>query len=105
MRIHISGEITDDVRKDEDGSRYHISADGTEYEVVTRGRQAIKDYLFVRKHQQVEIEGILEAKRIFIEKAKIRLKNEKECASQKNSGREGEKDEDTRGTTNGGKQL
>lgn len=82
MRIHITGEVIDESVKEDSGTKYHVLADETEYEVVAKGRQAIKDYLFVRKHQQVEIEGILEAKRIFLEKAKIRLREEKKRKSE-----------------------
>lgn len=73
MWIHIAGEVMDEMIEGKNSSRYHILVDGTEYEVIVKGRQAIKDYLFVRKHQQVEIEGTLEAKKIFSEKARIQL--------------------------------
>ena len=73
MWIHIAGEVMDEMVEEENSSRYHISADGTEYEVIVKGRQAIKDYLFVRKHQQVEIYGTLKAKKIFSEKTRIQL--------------------------------
>lgn len=81
MRIHIAGKVVDDMVEEGNSARYHIRADGTEYEVVARGGQAFKDYLFVRKNQQMEIEGILKAKRIYLEKAKIRLKEKKERQS------------------------
>ena len=73
MWIHIAGEVMDEMVEEENISRYHISADGTEYEVIVKGKQAIKDYLFVRKHQQVEIDGTLESKKIFSEKTRIQL--------------------------------
>lgn len=113
MHIHITGEVIDEMTKEDDSAKFHVLGDKTEYEVVAKGRQAFKDYLFVRKHQQVEIEGILEAKRIFLEKAKIRLREEKKRRSENGyqvleeepERKEKERDESTRGTDSGDREI
>ena len=113
MRIHIKGKVIDEIKKEDDNAKYHVLADKTEYEVVAKGRQAFKDYLFVRKHQQVEIEGILEAKRIFLEKAKIRLREEKkrrnengyQVLEEESERKDKELDESTRGTDSGDREI
>ncbi len=78
MKVHVSGRVIEEIKEGKYGGRYRILSDGEEYEVIVYGRQAFKDYLFVRKNQQVEIDGILEAKKIFLQKVKICLNNSKE---------------------------
>lgn len=102
MHVHITGKVVDELVKENDQTKFHIAADGAEYEVVSRGRQAIKDYLFVRKHQQVEVEGILEAKRIFLKKAKICLQQRKMEASMREEKNE---NEGTNGTDRGSGEI
>lgn len=75
MRVHVSGKVIEEINEGKYGGKYRILSGGEEYEVIVYGRQAFKDYLFVRKNQQVEIDGILKAKKIFLQKAKICLKN------------------------------
>ena len=54
--IRVQGIVTEEVTQSENGSRYTISSDGKEYAVLSTGRQAIKDNLFVRKGQCMELE-------------------------------------------------
>lgn len=54
--MKVKGIVTEEVTQDEDRSRYTIRSDGKEYTVISTGRQAIKDNLFVRKGQCMEFE-------------------------------------------------
>ena len=54
--MKMQGIVTEEVTQDENKSHYTISSDGKEYAVISTGRQAIKDQLFVRKGQCMEIE-------------------------------------------------
>jgi len=50
---------------------YEISIDGKRFTAESVGNQAIKDYLFIRKGQNVEIEGDISDKHIEVQQAKI----------------------------------
>lgn len=50
---------------------YEINVDGGEFMVGSIGVQAVKDYLFVRKGQSIEIEGNITNSYIDVQKAKI----------------------------------
>lgn len=54
--IKVQGIVTEDVTQEENWSHYTIKSDGKEYTVLSTGRQAIKDNLFVRKGQCMEFE-------------------------------------------------
>ena len=54
--MKVQGIVTEDVSQVENCSQYTINSDGTEYTVLSTGRQAIKDQLFVRKGQCMEFE-------------------------------------------------
>ena len=76
--MKVQGIVTEDVTRDENCSHYTIKSDGTEYAVLSTGRQAIKDQLFVRKGQCMEIECSevpenSEDKRLLFRKSKIIL--------------------------------
>ena len=49
--MKVQGIVTEDVTQEENWSHYTINSDGTEYTVLSTGRQAIKDHLFVSKGQ------------------------------------------------------
>lgn len=50
---------------------YEISIDGEDYIVESDGTQAVKDYLFIRRGQNVVIEGDISDKHIEVQKARI----------------------------------
>ncbi|HJC25227.1 MAG TPA: hypothetical protein H9761_16255 [Candidatus Eisenbergiella merdavium] len=74
--MEIKGSVTAGVIRDNETGRYKVDVGGREYEVVSKGRQAIKDYLFIRKGQRLEIEGEEENSRIRLEKCKIDIQSE-----------------------------
>ena len=74
MPMRMIGRVTEDVTRDKEFGRYRINVGGREYEIVSSGRQAIKDYLFIRKGQRVEIEGETEGERIRLIRCRIVLK-------------------------------
>lgn len=86
MEIHLSGKVISEMKKGKMGGRYRILSGDDEYEVIVYGKQVFKDYLFVRKNQQVEIDGILEAKKIFLRKAKICLQKAQNPTLAENEG-------------------
>lgn len=55
--IKICGVVTEEVIRSETKSMYRIRAGDTEYDIVSAGKQGIKDYLFVRKGQKMEVDG------------------------------------------------
>ena len=76
--MKVQGIVIEDVMQDENYSHYTISSDGTEYTVLSTGRQAIKDNLFVRKGQCMEFECSdisenSEDRRLLFQKSKIML--------------------------------
>lgn len=72
------GRVSQDVVRDKDKSIYKIQTDEGEVKVITEGRQAIKDYLFVREGQVVALEGERESNRVYPSESRIVLKNGKE---------------------------
>lgn len=54
--IKLVGIVTEGVSQSENQSKYKINSEGDEYLVLSTGRQAIKDNIFIRKGQQMEIE-------------------------------------------------
>lgn len=74
--IRLRGIVTEGVVKDEKRSRYKLKANGKEYAIVSTGRQAIKDYLFIRKGQHMVIEGKknVSNQKVLSEKSKIILR-------------------------------
>ena len=74
--MRISGKVVENVIIDNHTSKYKIkSRDGT-YIVKAYGKEAIKDYLFIREGQIVTIEGEMFDSHISKEKAFISLKTE-----------------------------
>ncbi len=73
--MKISARVTADVTRDKESGRYRVNVGGREYEIVSAGRQAIKDYLFIRKGQKLEIEGRADGPYIRPEKCRICLKD------------------------------
>ena len=73
--MKISARVTADVTRDKETGRYRVSVGGREYEIVSRGRQAIKDYLFIRKGQKPEIEGTADGPYIRPETCRISLRD------------------------------
>lgn len=64
----ICGIVTEEVTQNEEKSLYKICADGQDYEIVSTGRQALKDYLFIRKGQKMEVEGCISSRECSEEK-------------------------------------
>ena len=64
-----------DVEGEKKSGRYRGDVGRREYEIVSAGRQAIKDYLFIRKGQKLEIEGRADGPYIRPEKCRICLKD------------------------------
>ena len=98
--MKISARVVTEVTRDRESGRYLVNVGGREYEIVSKGRQAIRDYLFIRKGQSVEIEGKIEGFSICPEKCRISLReNRPQDATE-----DGE-DENTEGTARGGAEL
>lgn len=76
--MRINGKVVEDVFCDEEESKYSIQQDGKRYEIISRGLQAIKDYLFVRKGQSMIIDGNPVGEVVYVEKAHVMLTKESE---------------------------
>lgn len=103
MEIHLSGKVISEMKKEKMGGKYRILSGNDEYEVIVYGKQIFKDYLFIRKNQQVEIDGIFEAKKIFLRRAKICLQKTQNLALTENEGEY--RNENGEGTGEGCKKL
>ena len=73
--MKISARVVTEVTRDRESGRYLVNVGGREYEIVSKGRQAIRDYLFIRKGQKLEIEGRADGSYIRPEKCRICLKD------------------------------
>ncbi len=60
--IILQGVVMEDARYEKERSRYLISTGEKEYVIMSKGKQAVKDNLFVRKGQHMEITGCVAAK-------------------------------------------
>lgn len=60
-----------------DCERVHYTADfqGKVCTVNSSGKQAVKDYLFVRKGQSIEVEGIVQDNTLDVQSARIEIGN------------------------------
>lgn len=65
--IILKGVVTEDVHYEKECSRYFISTGEKEYAIISKGKQAVKDNLFVRKGQHMEIRGCVRAKKADLE--------------------------------------
>lgn len=59
----------------EDKATYELSYCGKQISAESSGRQAVKDFLFIRRGQDVEIEGDPSKNHIKVSKAKIDISN------------------------------
>lgn len=71
--MKVKGEVITEVEHAKNTSRYRILHAEGECRIVSEGEQAVHDYLFVRKGQQMEIEGELKKEELHSQKAKIVL--------------------------------
>lgn len=71
--MKIKGKVTSSVNMCCRDSRFRIQIGEKEYEVLSRGKQAWKDYLFVRTGQNMVIDGLEQDGVILSEKARIEL--------------------------------
>ena len=69
--MKIIGSVCSEVKYSEGKSNYKISCSQYEYEVISYGKQAIKDFIFIRKGQNVEVDGNLKKEKIYPIKEKI----------------------------------
>lgn len=77
--IKLKGIVTEEVIQTDNQSKYKIKSNGKEYSILSTGRQAAKDNLFIRKGQHMEIEGKEDLvgnsrKQVISEKSKILLR-------------------------------
>ena len=71
--MKIIGSVCSDVKYSKGTSKYKIIRNEQEYEVVSFGKQAIKDFIFIKNGQKVEMNGNIVNKKIFPVKEKILL--------------------------------
>lgn len=73
-KVSIRGVVIDAVAQEENQSVYRINTGEREYAVLSKGMQAVKDNLFIRKGQQMIIEGQEKEGKILFPKSKIIIK-------------------------------
>lgn len=73
--MRIKGTVSCEVIHASNISVYSLCSPHRNYVVVSRGRQAIKDYLFIKEDQIMEIEGEEIGQIFFCERSIIKLKS------------------------------
>ena len=73
----VKGTVTTEVEEGSYQRTYKIKAGEKEYSVYTQGKQAIRDVIFIRKGQEVIVEGEECQNRVLSKKSKILLKEER----------------------------
>lgn len=79
MTVKIEGIIVEGIAWEGEECHYKVDSGGEEYEIISSGKQATLDFLFVQEGQFIEIEGRQsekEKKNVFSEKSRIKLKDE-----------------------------
>lgn len=74
-KIVLRGVVSEEVRLDNRKGNFRLKTHEQEYEIYSRDIQAVKDYLFIRKGQKMQVEGILgdEEEEKTIESTKSRI--------------------------------
>lgn len=71
--MKIKGIVTNDATINQDTAIYSVSMSDNQYVIESSGRQAVKDYIFIREGQLVEVEGTFKDKCIVSQKTRIEL--------------------------------
>lgn len=71
--MKIKGIVTNDATINQDTAMYSVSMSDNQYVIESSGRQAVKDYIFIREGQLVEVEGTFKDKCIMSQKTRIEL--------------------------------
>ena len=71
--MKIKGIVTNDATINQDTAMYSVSMSDNQYVIESSGRQAVKDYIFIREGQLVEVEGTFKDKCIVSQKTRIEL--------------------------------
>lgn len=72
-KVNMEGEVISEVEVNSYNSRFKLRNQNQTYTVIASGMQAMKDYLFVRKGQRIEVQGKEKENVIVLESAKITL--------------------------------
>lgn len=72
--MKIKGIVTNEATLNEDTAMYSVSMSDNQYVIESSGRQAVKDYIFIREGQLVEVEGTIKDKCIVSQKTRIEIK-------------------------------
>lgn len=76
--VTIEGIIVEGISWNGEECHFKVDSDGEEYEIISNGKQATLDFLFVQEGQCIEIEGRKSEtgkKNVFSEKSRIKLKD------------------------------
>ena len=71
MKMKRAGTIIEMPKTLDNNDVYEVKIDGENIIARSAGKQAVKDYLFIRKGQSVEIEGNIINSHIEVQSAKI----------------------------------
>lgn len=71
--MKIKGIVTNEATINQDTAKYSVNMSDNQYVIESSGRQAVKDYIFIRKGQFVEVEGTFMDKCIVSKKTRIEL--------------------------------
>ena len=71
--MKIKGIVTNEAIINQGKAKYSVNMSDNQYVIESSGRQAIKDYIFIREGQLVEVEGTFKDKCIVSKKTRIEL--------------------------------
>ena len=69
--MRIEGIVKGDVTIFDDAVTYDVISDERNYHIKSKGRQALKDAIFLREGQFIEISGIMDEDKIISKGSKI----------------------------------
>ena len=71
--MKIKGIVTNEAIINQGTAKYSVNMSDNQYVIESSGRQAVKDYIFIREGQLVEVEGTFKDKCIVSKKTRIEL--------------------------------
>ena len=73
-KVKLKGKVIEEGSMNEQTGCYMIRTDDRSVKVISEGKQAVKDYLFIRMNQEMEIDGTEKDNRVYAKKSWITIK-------------------------------
>ncbi|MGN0377015.1 MAG: hypothetical protein ACI4ED_05215 [Suilimivivens sp.] len=70
-QVNLKGEVVEEVSLNEHTGSFVIRTEDRNVRIISEGEQAIKDYMFIRKNQKMEIDGTEREDKVYSRKLRI----------------------------------